>query len=138
MVGMAAALALTTLVAATVTTPPTAKNNLNGANYRIANMPQLGDNISLLARSELYFDVYTDVIASLYSEVQWSTHPVPFPPDFVKSFDGTSNLTDLPVLLRRRPLLPLFPQNHRLFFQTLTPSPLSSSFPPPLCAQAVW
>ena len=72
---------------------PTAASNLNGANYLIANMPQLGNSTSLRARSALYFDVYTEVIASLYSEVQWSTHPVPFPADFVKQFDGTQTFT---------------------------------------------
>lgn len=65
-----------------------ASQNLNGANYGIANMPQLGRNISLLERSKRYFDVYTPVISSLYSQVQWSTHSVALPADLVKEFDG--------------------------------------------------
>ena len=77
------------MATAAVETPLPASSNLNGARYLIANMPQLGNSTSLLARSALYFDVYTELIASLYSEVQWSTHPVPFPADFVKQFDGT-------------------------------------------------
>lgn len=62
--------------------------NINGPNYGIANAPHLGRNISLQERSARYVDVYTPVIASLYSQVQWSTHAVAFPADFVKEFDG--------------------------------------------------
>ena len=62
--------------------------NINGPNYGIANAPHLGRNISLQERSKRYVDVYTPVIASLYSQVQWSTHAVAFPADFVKEFDG--------------------------------------------------
>ena len=84
-------IALSMVAMAADTALPTAVSNLNGARYRIANMPQLGTNISLLARSGgLYFDVYTPLISSLYSQVQWSTHPVPFPQDFVKAFEGSS------------------------------------------------
>ena len=43
--------ALSMVVMAADAAPPTAASNLNGARYRIANMPQLGTNISLLARS---------------------------------------------------------------------------------------
>eukprot|EP01052_Picozoa_sp_SAG31_P014250 SAG31_NODE_877_length_11303_cov_18.744556_10_plen_96_part_00 len=51
--------------------------------YGVANAPGLGRNISLLERSSRYIDVYTPIISSVYSQVQWSTHIVDFPPDFV-------------------------------------------------------
>jgi hypothetical protein len=65
-----------------------ASKNLNGATYGVANMPQLGRSISPLSRSKRYVDVYTPLISSLYSQVQWSTHNVPLPTDFVQEFDG--------------------------------------------------
>jgi len=61
-------------------------NNINGE-YGIANAPNM--NISLNQRAKgKYFDVYTPVIQSLYSQVQWSTHYVDFPADVVAAYDG--------------------------------------------------
>ena len=46
--------------------------------YGIANMP--GHNITLSERSNgRYVDVYTPIISSLYSQVKWGSHYVPFP-----------------------------------------------------------
>jgi hypothetical protein len=69
-------------------TAPPGSGNLNGFRYGVANAPQLGRNFSLRSRSERFVDVFTPVISSLYSQVQWSPHFVGLPPDLVAEFDG--------------------------------------------------
>jgi hypothetical protein len=77
------------LVAALLaTSAPRAVSNLNGFHYGVANAPQLGRNFSLASRARQYVDVYTPIISSLYSQVQWSPHGVALPADLVTAFDG--------------------------------------------------
>ena len=67
---------------------PRAVSNLNGFHYGVANAAQLGRNFSLASRARQYVDVYTPIISSLYSQVQWSPHGVALPADLVTAFDG--------------------------------------------------
>jgi hypothetical protein len=82
------ALATSLLLLAPVGVAGTASQNLNGARYGVANAPLLGRNFSLLSRSSQFVDVYTPVISSLYSQVNWSPHGVALPADLVAAFAG--------------------------------------------------
>ena len=81
--GSAAALLL--VGAAAVADP--APRNMNPGRYGIANMPNRSLTLSERSGGK-YVDVYTKVIASLYSQVNWDVHDVAFPADFVKEYDG--------------------------------------------------
>merc|ERR550514_1323167 len=39
-------------------------------------------------RGAAFFEVYSDVIESLYGQVKWDSHPMPLDPTFVKKYDG--------------------------------------------------
>eukprot|EP00911_Craspedida_sp_UC1_P000431 UC1_evm1s325 len=79
--------------------------NVNGV-YRLANpLPNGPSNFSLPARAKgRYFDVYSDVVHSLYSQVNWRTHTTPIPSDVVAKFSGrTMNIVGYEFnIIRRR------------------------------------
>jgi len=60
--------------------------NMNGA-YIVSGTKQYSTDFS--ARGDEYFDTYSPLISTLYSQVYWIMQdPVPIPPELVKRFDG--------------------------------------------------